>query len=400
LRWLFVKERMAWPRASGHDVHTYHVMRALARHGQSVALATVSPIPPDAVADGGLECEYCFEERTPPVPDDGNFPITLSKAQEKFRNYWGVEPARIRWIAAAAADFRADVVVVSGLRMLPYLGALPVETKKVWYAADEWVWHHFSQFRPLRKSTWCEIKPALVKGLYERVYRRLLDRVWVVSNADARAFRWFAGIRKVDVLPNGVDAEYFALGGEVPSPNSCVFWGRLDFGPNIQAVEWFTRRVWPKVRAAVPGAKFQLIGFQPTAAIRSLAGKDGIELEADLPDLRSAVRGHTVAVLPFVSGGGIKNKLLEAAALGMPILASPKALNGLKGSPPFPVLRSPAEWAERLASLWRDRVECERLGRAARAWVTEHHTWDLAARTALAGLGERIDEARTMCEMR
>ncbi len=387
MRWLFVKERMAWPRASGHDVHTFHLMRALAARGEAVALAAMAPVPPEAVAGGSFEAEYCFDERVPAIPTQAEHPISLSKSQEKFRNYWGVDPARVRWVAAAAVDFRADAVVVSGLNVLPYLGALPVDTKKIWYAADEWVWHHLSQVRPLKKSTWGEIKPAIVKGLYQRAYRKLLDRVWVVSNADARAFRWFAGIRKVDVLPNGVDAELFAPGGEEQSPNSCVFWGRLDFGPNIQAVEWFAKRVWPLVRSAVPGAKFQLYGFQPTPAIRCLAGQDGIELGADLPDLRAAVRGHAVAVLPFVSGGGIKNKLLEAAALGMPILASPKALNGLKGAPPFPVLRSSAEWAERLVSLWRDRTERERLGRAARAWVTEHHTWDSAARTALAGMG-------------
>lgn len=391
LRLLFVKERMAWPRASGHDVHTYHVMREMAQLGHAVALATVFPIPPEAVADGGLEAEYCFEERTPSVPDEAAFPIALSKTQEKFRNYWGVDPARVRWTAAAAADFRADVVVVSGLRMPPYLGALPAETKKVWYAADEWVWHHLSQVRPLRKSTWSEIKPALLKGIYQRAYRKLLDRVWVVSNADKQAFRWFAGIRNVDILANGVDAEYFAPGSEERFPNSCVFWGRLDFGPNIQAVEWFAKKVWPRVRVAVPDAKFQLYGFQPTPAIRALSGRDGIDLSADLPDIRAAVRSHEVVVLPFVSGGGIKNKLLEAAALGMPILASPHAFNGLNGRPPIPQLRSPAEWAERLPKLWRDRAERERLGREAHAWVREYHTWPAAARAALAGLGAEVE---------
>ncbi|MBL8865967.1 MAG: hypothetical protein JNK93_10460, partial [Planctomycetia bacterium] len=142
MRWLFVKERMAWPRSSGHDVHTFHLMRALAARGEAVALASMAPVPPDAVAGGGFEAEYCFDERVPPHPAEAEFPLALSKSQEKFRNYWGIDPARIRWVAAAAAEFRADAVVVSGLNVLPYLGALPADTKKVWYAADEWVWHH------------------------------------------------------------------------------------------------------------------------------------------------------------------------------------------------------------------------------------------------------------------
>ncbi|QEL15431.1 glycosyltransferase family 4 protein [Limnoglobus roseus] len=394
MRLLFVKERMAWPRASGHDVHTFYLMQAMAQQGHAVALATITPPPPESVAGGGFEAEYCFDDQHPPVPDEAAFPVHLSKSQEKFRNYWGTDPARIRWVAAAAADFRADGVVVSGLNVLPYLGALPATTAKVWYAADEWVWHHLSQVRPLRKSTWSEIKPAIVKGLYQRAYRKLLDRVWVVSNADAKAFRWIAGINNSDVLPNGVDADHYQPGTEEQYPNSCVFWGRLDFGPNIQAVEWFTKNVWPKVRAAVPTAKFQIYGFQPTLAIKALAGRDGIELGIDLPDIRSAVRSHEVVVLPFVSGGGIKNKLLEAAALAMPILASPRVVTGLNGRPPIPTPRSPGEWADRLIRLWRDREERRKLGQEARAWVTEHHTWAAAARVAVEGLkGERIHEA-------
>ena len=122
---------------------------------------------------------------------------------------------------------------------------------------------------------------------------------------------------------------------------------------------------------------------------------DGIELAVDLPDIRSAVRSHEVAVLPFVSGGGIKNKLLEAAAMGMPVLGSARVVSGLNGTPPIPILRSPAEWATRLTALWRDREARQKMGRAARAWVTEHHTWAAAARVAIAGLRDRVPERMT-----
>jgi glycosyltransferase involved in cell wall biosynthesis len=391
---LFVKERMAWPRSSGHDVHTFHMMQALAARGHAVALASMAPIPPEATAGGGLEAEFSIAENTPPVPEPSAFPLRLTKLQEKFRDYWGVEADRVRWVAAAAAEFRADAVVVSGLNVLPYLGALPPETVTAWYAADEWVWHHLSQVRPLGRSTWGELKPALVKGIYERAYRSRLDRVWAVSTADARAFRWLAGIRHVDVISNGVDAEHYRPGDEPRRPNSCVFWGRLDFGPNVQALEWFVRRVWPRVRRAVPDARFQVYGFQPTAAVRALVGRDGIELTADLPDIRPAVRGHMVAVLPFVSGGGIKNKLLEAAAMGLPTLATPRVLAGLNGTPPLPALRTPAAWAAKLVELWRHPAERERLGAAARAWVIESHTWAAAAAAAEAGLLDARERKR------
>ncbi len=165
-------------------------------------------------------------------------------------------------------------------------------------------------------STWANVKQAAVKGLYERAYGPMLDRVWVVSEADRRAMQRVAGVGGVDVLPNGVDAEHFAPRERPEAPNSCVFWGRLDFGPNIQALEWFCRRVWPAVRQARPDAMFTIYGFQPSAQVRSLEKAGGVRIVPDLPDLRDEIAAHQVVVLPFVSGGGIKNKLLEAAAHG------------------------------------------------------------------------------------
>ncbi len=385
LRWLFVKERFAWPRASGHDVHTYGMMRALAELGHAVAVATLDTPPPEALAGVPFAARYCLAENNPPVPPADAFPLRFTRSQAKFCSYWGVREDRVRQVASAAADCAADVVVVSGLNVLPYLGGVEGRAK-VWYAADEWVWHHLSLVTPLRRSTWGEVRPAVIKGLYERAYRKMLDRVWVVTDADARAFRWFAGVRSLDVIPNGVDAEQFRPEPAETLPNSCAFWGRLDFGPNVQALEWFVKRVWPRVRVKAPNARLRIFGFQPTRPVTTLAGRDGIDLTPDLPDLRPEVRRCQVALFPFVSGGGIKNKLLEAAALGLPAVCTPRALHGLKGQVPFTPLSSPAGWATELLELWADAERRRKLGEAARAWVTTNHTWAAAARTAVDGI--------------
>ena len=385
-RWLFYKERFAWPRASGHDVHTFYLMEALARRGHTVSVATVDAAPDAALAGLPLANRYVLGESHPPVPAAGSFPLRETKSQAKFRNYWGVPEGRVRQFAAAAADCDADVVVVSGLNVLPLLAAIEGR-QRVWYAADEWVWHHLSMVKPTQRSTWAELKQAAIKGLYERAYRSMIDRVWVVTPADARAFRWLAGVTNTDILPNGVDADHYAPAAPPApvTPNSCVFWGRLDFGPNVQALEWFVAKVWPGVRAKVPTACLTIYGFQPTPAVTRLAGRDGIELTADLPDIRPAVRACGVVVLPFVSGGGIKNKLLEAAALAMPIVATRRTARGLNGTPPLRHADRPAEWVDALTQLWASESARRSLGDAARAWVREHHTWDAAALVAAGG---------------
>jgi len=389
-RWLFVKERFAWPRSSGHDVHTYGMMKALIALGHEVSVCTVDP-PPDAALDGlSLERRYCLSEANPPVPTAAAMPLILTHHQEKFRNYWGIPAERIRQVAAAADECFANVVVASGLNVLPYLGAVTGRTR-VWYAADEWVWHHLSLVKPFGRSTWSELKPAVVKGLYERAYRSLLDRVWVVTESDARAFRWFAGISQTDVLPNGVDTEFYQPVTVPQIQNSCVFWGRLDFEPNVQALQWFVRKVWPKVRRQVPDARFRIFGFQPTPPVVALTGRDGIDLTGNVPDVRPLVRECQVVVLPFVSGGGIKNKLLEAAALGMPIIGTPRAGLGLNGTPPIVQTTRPAEFTRELVRLWSDPAERTKRGAAVREWVVRSHTWEAVARAAAEGLRSVIE---------
>jgi glycosyltransferase involved in cell wall biosynthesis len=306
--------------------------------------------------------------------------------QERFRRYWGVSENNVREVGRLAKVLGADVVVVVGLNVLPYLGAVQNATR-VWYAGDEWLWHHWSQVRTLQPGTWSEMKAGLIKGLYERKYAPLLDRSWVVSAADRKALHWVAGCRNVDVLPNGVDADYFRPESQTAISRSCVFWGRLDFGPNIQALEWFCNRIWPGVRRRHNDASFSIYGFQPTERIQALVrSTPGVQLHPDLPDIRDAIRQHQVVILPFVSGGGIKNKLLEAAALGMPIVCTPRTTKGLSAANAVVCPSTRRQWNRTLAELWGAPERRNALGAAAREWVLKDHTWSAVARKAVAAL--------------
>jgi glycosyltransferase involved in cell wall biosynthesis len=382
VRLLFFKQSLAWPRASGHDVHGFHMMQACARLGAEVALATVDMPAPDALTGLPLT-EHLSLDHQPDL--DGAKPA-LSRLQERFRSFYGVSSERIHRLAAAARRLDADAVVAIGLDALPYLAGDLSRQVRVWYAADEWVWHHLSLVRVGDAEALAHLKSAALKGLYERAYAPVVDRAWVVSATEQRAMRWLAGVPHADVVPNGVDGDFFAPREAEPVPRSAVFWGRLDFEPNIQGLEWFCARVWPPIRERVPDARLAIVGFHASKTVKRLATLSGLSLSENVPDIRDEVAGHAVAVLPFVSGGGIKNKLLEAAAMGKAIVSTPRALGGLKGQPPLVTARSPAEWVEAITSLWGDVDRRRALGRAARAWVLEHQTWAAAAGDALAGI--------------
>lgn len=385
---LFVKQSQVFPRSSGHDVHTYHMMRSFMELGCKVSFSTLHPPSQEAIA--GLRLTNLWNWNDTADVDNGQ-PLRLSRLQERFRSYWGIAEAHIKAVRRQAQDCQADAVVAVGLEVLPILAGVQ-KSCRVWYAADEWVWHHLSVVRIFDPKTWGHLKTALIKGLYEFSFRNAIDRAWVVSNADRTAMKLFARIRNVDVVPNGVDTDHFRPLDVSSQPASCVFWGRLDFEPNIQALQWFCKYVWPKVLQLRPDAQLRILGFCPTAQIKSLAELQGVSVTGDLPDLREEISRSQVVVLPFHSGGGIKNKLLEAAAMAKPIICSRRAANGLvlPAESPLIVAENDQAWINALDRLWAGESERKMLGVAARQWVQSSHSWQQAARCAEAGLAKSL----------
>jgi glycosyltransferase involved in cell wall biosynthesis len=381
MRFLFVKARLEWPRTYGHDVHCYEMMRALGQLGHAIALATETEPRSEATAGLALDERWIIDS------DRSETPPSLSYLQERYRNYWGVPRERLAALRGLSNSWRADVVVVVGLEILPYLAA-PVSATRVWYAADEWVWHYVSQLASDPRGAVAHLKTAAIKGLYERAYGPLMDRVWVVSETERRAMRFVSGAKHVDIVPNGVDAERFAPIIGTPVQHSIVFWGRLGFLPNLQALRWFCGQVWPLLRESVPDASFTIAGADPPDEIAAYAGRDGIRVIANPLDLRPTIGAASVVVMPFVSGGGIKNKFLEAAAMGRPIVATSRATRGLRSRPPAIIADTAEQFSSALQALWRDPGRAASLGADARTWVTTHHTWQSAAETALRALRE------------
>ena len=384
-RILFVKHELAFPRASGHDLRCFEMIRALRALGHDVALATTVALHEPTRAQ--LDVPWFPLSGRPGNPTAHAAP--LSYLQERFRSYWGVSPDIVENVAQAAAQFKANVIVGLGLDVLPFLAGVR-NCVKVWYAADEWVLHHLTLFDPMQRRTYPALRDAVIKGLYERAYAPVIDRAWVVSSKEQRAMRRYAGIRNVDVVPNGVDTEYFAPSAVTPEPHSAVFWGRLDFGPNLQALDWFCDRIWPGVREREPSARLTIVGFNATPEVRARAGSNGIALHTDVPDIRPIVAASQLALLPMISGGGIKNKLLEAAALGKAIVCTTMACSGLRGKPPAVLVDDERAWIEAIVDLWRDDDRRRVLEQSARSWIIDHHTWAAAARDVVHGLDVSI----------
>jgi glycosyltransferase involved in cell wall biosynthesis len=214
----------------------------------------------------------------------------------------------------------------------------------------------------------------------ERRLVRAAGATTVVGEEDARWLRRIAG-RPVHVVPNGVRvAATPALEQEAPEP-TVVFTGVLTFPPNTEAACHFALHVWPRVVAAVPGARFVVAGRGPAPPeLARLAGPD-VAIEEDVDDMAALLRRAWLAVAPMRSGCGIKNKVLEAWAVGRPVVLTPLASNGLSLDDEARrwIAERPADLAERVIRLLRSGDQRRRAGEGARALAASRHTWEEAA---------------------
>jgi glycosyltransferase involved in cell wall biosynthesis len=193
----------------------------------------------------------------------------------------------------------------------------------------------------------------------------------------------------ITAVPNGVNLDYF-YPMDVPQEPACIFVGQMDYWPNVDAVTWFADEVWRAVRSACPEARFTILGRRPTEQVRRLADRPGIEVIADVPDVRSYVARSAVAIAPLRIARGIQNKVLEAMAMGKAVVASPQALEGIAATPGEHLLlaNTPAAWISALLDLLNNPTRRTLFTAPARRFVEMHHNWTtcLAPLAALVGV--------------
>jgi glycosyltransferase involved in cell wall biosynthesis len=217
---------------------------------------------------------------------------------------------------------------------------------------------------------------------YERLVSGVSHTTIVVGEDDARWLRRITRATNVDVVPNGVHVDRTRTFDEEAARPTVVFTGVMDYPPNVDAAKYFAEEVWLLVRAAVPEARFLVAGRSPAPDILALAALDGVEVTGEVPDLAGLVARAWVSVAPMQRGSGIKNKVLEAWAVGTPVVMSSIATNGLRRAGDFPelVADDPTRMAEAVVRLLRDPGKRHELGRRVRE-AASAQSWEAAGRS-------------------
>ncbi|MFN2250403.1 MAG: glycosyltransferase, partial [Anaerolineae bacterium] len=261
----------------------------------------------------------------------------------------------------------------------------------------EWLLQHRAWMTDARHpSRWHGALYSVAQTLKLRRYERSLmdaaDATVAVSEADARALRSLGGRHRIAVVPNGVDTDTYepessgardeggsSLSGSAPVESGlCVFVGKMDFRPNVDAARWLCSDVWPRVRRAQPAARLAIVGRDPAPAVAALATGD-VSVTGAVPDVRPWLERAQVVVVPLRVGGGTRLKVLEAMAMAKPIVATSLAVEGLDVRDGHEVLLAdkPADLAAAIARVMDDEQLQRDLGARARAKAEAGYRWDV-----------------------
>lgn len=320
------------------------------------------------------------------VPNSGRVPELLGwlagdLARMPIKRLGGLDLTAARGfkqtLASALAGQRHDIIHVRNLVMAPFVRQY--RHPKLIEVVD-------SPVLAAQRSSSAGARARLrrfVAGQMEREAAHRFDAVTTVSPGDAAALQLHSGKARVEVVPNGVDTQFYRPTASLTDGDDViVFLGAMEYGPNIDAVEWLALSVLPRLSAPRAPLTVRLIGRDPSAEMRSFAAIHGLELTGTVPDVRPYLAEAMVFVAPMVSGSGIKNKVLEAMAMALPIVATTLAVEALEIQDGVHCLVADdaTDFAAAIGRLLGDPELRLRIGQNARRLVETQYSWDATAR--------------------
>jgi sugar transferase (PEP-CTERM/EpsH1 system associated) len=289
-----------------------------------------------------------------------------------------------RWVGETLLDRRIDTAVVFSSVMAQYVAHLPRLRVLIDFVdVDSAKWTQYAGARRWPLS-WLYRREGRLLLDFERRAAERASRVFFVTEAEVALWRRLAPgcATRVDAVGNGVDTRYFSPDFACDSPFApgslpIVFTGAMNYWPNVDAVRWFADDVLPRVRDAQPAVRFYIVGMNPVPSVMALES-DAVHVTGTVDDVRPYLRHAAAVVAPLRLARGIQNKVLEAMAMGRPVVASAACAAPIDAVPGRHLLTASDadEFATSLVTLLGAPETAAAIGRAARERIVSHYDWD------------------------
>ena len=390
MRVLFLTPQLPYPPHQGTALRNFGLVRGVAQAGHEVWLLSFAGEGQPLPAETPL-VYLCAAVHTVPAPPPRS---RLARLRDVLLTGEADMARRLRSEAFGAALARLlaregfDAIHIEGIEMAVYLPIIKRAQPAAITLYDAHNAEHDLQRRVFEVD---RAQPARWAGAayswlqwrrltrFEREVCRAVSAVVAVSEADAAALRRLAGV-PVAIVPNGIDAAKYA---QPPveqvdiGPAALVFSGKMDYRPNVDAALWFAERVLPRVRQAIPAARFVAVGQQPHPRLQSLRGAPGVVLTGWVPAVEPYLHAAAVYVAPLRMGSGTRFKVLQAMAAGCAIVSTALGAEGIDAQPGRDLLiaDTDADFAQAVLDLLREPERRRALGRAGQDLARSRYDW-------------------------
>jgi len=376
VRILFLSQRVPYPPNRGDKIATWNIIRHL-RRDHDVQIVAFEHGAAERRSSEELR-SMGFEVHTVPYRHSLQLawalPLLLTKRSLTTGVYGSSALQAVVDRLAPACDLAYAYSSSMGAFLLPH-PSLPRVMAFMELDSDKW--RQYAEVRPFPWS-WVYRREARTLLTLERELAYASTQNVLCTPLEQRIFDEAFPEAPSTVLRNGVALEHFHPRDNAPEPGHIVFTGMMDYYPNADGCAFFARDVLPAVRERHPEAHFSIVGARPSRAVLALGELDGVRVTGFVDDTRDWLRRAAIAVAPLRIARGIQNKVLEALAMGLPVVGSTPATQGVEGTPGQDFLLADGAQATIAAvcSLLGDPDEAARLGRTGRTLVETSYDWE------------------------
>ncbi|MFH1202395.1 MAG: glycosyltransferase [Candidatus Omnitrophota bacterium] len=204
-----------------------------------------------------------------------------------------------------------------------------------------------------------------------------IDKVITLSKEDEDVLRALFPRSDINLVPTGVDLEHFSFQDKPRNSKKLIYVGHYRHYPNEDAVVYFAKKIFPLIRKKMPGAEFWIVGSNPTSAVKILAKEKSITVTGEVNDVKPYLDESSVFVNSNCVGAGIKGKVLEAMATGLPVVSTKVGSSGIdaKADEEILIADNPRAFANKVIKIITDNNLRERLIVEARWLVEKKYDW-------------------------
>ncbi len=378
---LYLCHRFPYPPKRGGKIRPFNMIRHLQATGHQVTVCSLARSHAEAMEGQGIasHCEAFHIGVVKEAVQFARMVVRLPLVTPSSMGYFFSTQldAKVRGLLARQ---RFDLIFVHCSSVAQYVEHVRHTPKILDFGdMDSQKWLEYSNYKPFPLSLGYVLEGTKMLWAEKRLSRKF-DLCTATTRAEWGTLEGYGTGAATDWFPNGVDADFFCpdpkTGGAYDN-DTVSFIGRMDYYPNQECMMRFCKEVWPRLRRERGTMKLLIVGADPSPQIKALGSLPGVTVTGSVPDVRPYIRGSALMVAPLAIARGTQNKILEAMAMGVPVVTSSAAAGGVDAEADKHLLV--ADTAEQITTailrIATDRDERGRLAKAGRERMLSHHAW-------------------------